>query len=193
MGWIAETIKNPSIPKDIHAHSSRLRRKLLFTFHLSDLGNRHYSLCNSGGARPVGWRWNFLVRYCWRESTRTSFLPPLPSWSSQRHPSWPSSQRWWTFWMPHVMSSAASATQIQEAGRCIRRRTSPLIGEGIISINHCWRMTDGGGRGRFVSLARWRVGFIVGAGSKARGARFRHGGGRGSQPSRAVTPRADYQ
>ena len=43
----------------------------------------------------------------------------------------------------------------------MRRRTSPLIGEGIISKNHCCWKTDGGGAGSFLSLAGWRVWRIV--------------------------------
>src|SRR5277367_2090997 len=66
--------------------------------------------------------------------------------------------------MPQAIRVAASATQIQEAGRCMRRQISPLIGEGSISKNHCcWKTVGAGaGPGSFLSVAGLWARLIVG-------------------------------
>src|SRR5271155_5067788 len=91
--------------------------------------------------------------YRWIESTRTSFLPPDPLWSSHRHSSAPSSQRLWTFWTEQVINSDASATHTQAAGRSMRTWTSPVVGEGVIWRNHNCRKIDEPDLGAFPYLA----------------------------------------
>ena len=51
----------------------------------------------------------------------------------------------------------------------MRRRISPLIGEGIMSKNHCCWNTDGTGAGSFLSVAGWRVWRIVRTGIRTAG------------------------